>query len=174
VSDSTRVAEFIELWTANARQVSSFIYSLLPHWADADDVLQETARIVWEKFDQFQTGTNFNAWACQIAYHRALDFRKRKGGRHVLFSDAFLSAVQEELAAEQPVMNQRAAALVECIEKLSEQNRRLVRGRYEEGTTVQSLAQHLGRTVDAVYKSLNRIHQVLLVCIDRTVQRENR
>ena len=53
----------IELFSSNYNRIKSFIFSLVPNTSDADDVMQETSRIIWEKFEEFEVGTNFLAWA---------------------------------------------------------------------------------------------------------------
>ncbi len=47
---------FMRLFLENERRIFGFILTLLPHWADAEDVFQETAGVLWNKFDDFQSG----------------------------------------------------------------------------------------------------------------------
>ena len=68
----TSSGEFIRLFLQNERRIYAFIVSLLPDLTDAEDVLQETSVVLWEKFDQFQPGTNFVSWACKIAHFKVL------------------------------------------------------------------------------------------------------
>lgn len=63
-SRAERADEFARLFGRHARQIYSYILTLIPHWVDAEDVFQETSTIIWEKFDQYKSGTNFRAWAC--------------------------------------------------------------------------------------------------------------
>ena len=42
---------------------------------DAEDVLQEANLVLWRKFDQYQEGTNFFAWACQIIRYEVLKYQ---------------------------------------------------------------------------------------------------
>ena len=60
-------------------------------------------------------------------------------------------------------------ALAACLEKLPEKDRTLVSQRYLEGATTKTVAATVGRSVDAVYKSLQRIRSALLACIRRTL-----
>lgn len=169
-----RTAEFVALWTASSRQVYSFILSLLPHWADAEEAFQETSRVLWEKFGEFEPGTNFTSWACRVAYFKVQDVRHKANRGPLAFSDAFMGAVEEELAERQEPADRRYAAMLDCIEKLSERDRDLVRRRYQPQATTKSIAAEQNRTVHAVYKALNRIHAALFDCIERTLAREER
>ena len=56
------------LMTRHQRQIFSYIYTLVPNRPDAEDLLQETSLVICEKFREFEVGTDFVAWACQIAY----------------------------------------------------------------------------------------------------------
>ena len=58
------------LMTRHQRQIFSYIYILVPNRSDAEDLLQETSLVICEKFHEFEEGTDFVAWACQIAYWR--------------------------------------------------------------------------------------------------------
>ena len=56
------------LMTQHQRRIFSYIYTLVPSRSDAEDILQETSLVICEKFSDFKIGTDFAAWACQIAY----------------------------------------------------------------------------------------------------------
>jgi RNA polymerase sigma-70 factor (ECF subfamily) len=64
--------------------------------------------------------------------------------------------------------------LENCLGKLAEGDRTLIRQRYQPNTTVQQLASDIGRSANSVSKSLGRIRRVLLECIDRTLALEGR
>ena len=72
----------------------------------------------------------------------------------------------------QVVARLQREALATCLEKLSKKDRSLVAHRYLEGATTKTVASTVGRSVDAVYKSLQRIRSALLACIRRTLAME--
>src|SRR5688572_23508061 len=45
--------QFLRLFLENERRIYAFIVSILPNLSDAEDVLQETSLILWQKFAQF-------------------------------------------------------------------------------------------------------------------------
>ncbi|MEX2025689.1 MAG: sigma factor, partial [Pirellulaceae bacterium] len=85
-STSQHTAEFVGLFSQNARRLYAYIFLLLGNAADADDVFQETSRVLWEKFDQFQPGANFLAWAESVAHYQTLSFRRRRQRDRLQFS----------------------------------------------------------------------------------------
>jgi RNA polymerase sigma-70 factor (ECF subfamily) len=172
ITGSDRAIDFVAQWTAHARRVYSFILSIHPHWADAEEAFQETSLVLWEKFEEFEPGTDFTAWACRVAYYKVLAVRRRKQRGPMAFSEAFMEAIEQEIAVQTPNVSSRHEALHHCLTQLSDRDRDLVRRRYSDGATVKSVADDVGRSADGIYKSLNRIHQALLACIRHTLAAE--
>ena len=162
-----RVAEFLELYSTNYPRLQFYVTALLPTANDASDVLQETSMVLWRKFDTFELGTNFFAWACKIARLQVMKFRERQGRAARLFETSLLEKLAVEAGDEEVVHSVPLQALENCLAKLSELDRSLIRRRYQPGTTVHQLAVDIGRTANSLSKSLGRIRRTLLECIDR-------
>ncbi|MBN1394994.1 MAG: sigma-70 family RNA polymerase sigma factor [Pirellulales bacterium] len=167
-----RADEFARLFGRHARQVYSYILTLIPHWADAEDVFQETSAIIWEKFDQYIPGTNFRAWACQIAYYRAVWFRQRQKKLAVPFGEDFFRLVAAEMVSQGESLERRHAALAGCMERLPERDRKLVERSYAPGMTIRQAALELGRSPETTYKALKRIHRELYECVEIAMKNE--
>jgi RNA polymerase sigma-70 factor (ECF subfamily) len=163
---------FASLFGRHARQIYSYILTLTPHWADAEDVFQETSTILWQKLDDFTPGTNFLAWACQIAYYRALWFRERQKKVASPLDRQFLELVAAETLAQQDILEDRLLALADCMKLLVHRDRELVERAYADGTTIKDAALHLGRSPDAAYKALKRIHRELFECVEESLKKE--
>ena len=71
-------------------------------------------------------------------------------------------------------LDDRQEALAGCLEKLGRDDRALIAERLKDHATVQSTAESVGRSVDAVYKALARIRRVLHGCIERSLSLEGR
>ena len=57
------VEEFVGLLMGSQQRVFSYILTLLPNVADAQDVLQETSIVLWRRLAEYEPGTDFTAWA---------------------------------------------------------------------------------------------------------------
>ena len=66
----------------------------------------------------------------------------------------------------------RREALEHCLTKLSERDSGLLNQRYTEDRPVSGIAAKLGRTRDAIYKVLARIHRDLQRCIQGKMKEE--
>ena len=171
-TDLTRDELFLQLLLAHERRIFAFIFALVPAWSDAEDLLQETSLVLWRKWNEFQPGTDFAAWALTIARYQVLGFRKKQKRERVHFSDETVEMLADQMASLSRASNARWDALESCIEKLSPQDREMIRLRYQPEATTQDVAERVGRSIQAVYKALNRIHGQLLLCIRRTLETE--
>lgn len=169
-----RVAEFLELYSSHYPRLQFYVTALLPTANDASDVLQETSMVLWRKFDTFELGTNFFAWACKIARFQVMKYRERQGRSARLFDTSLLETLAVEACDESGVCGVPLQELENCLAKLSDVDRSLIRRRYQPGITVQQLAADVGRTANSLSKSLGRIRRTLLECIDRTLAHEAR
>lgn len=153
------------LMMKHQRQIFSYIYTLVPDRNDAEDLLQETSLVLCEKFHEFKLGTDFVAWACQVALWRIRAARLKYARSKVLFDQDVVEAVAQtasELGGEVP---ERHEALAICLKKLNPRDREMVLTRYEPGGGVESAAQRSGRSMPAAYKALARVRKLLLDCV---------
>jgi RNA polymerase sigma-70 factor, ECF subfamily len=171
--DKTRL--FLALFLQNQRRLYAYILTLLPRRADADDVLQETSLVMWDKFDAAAPPADFLAWARRVAYHKVLDFYKKTHRAEARLSRLFLERVAEAAdgQAEALRLDDRREALAACYEKLAPKDRDLLARRFAAGATTRSTSEQLGRSVEAVYKAVAKVRQSLLDCVRKTLARED-
>jgi RNA polymerase sigma-70 factor (ECF subfamily) len=169
---SQRTAEFVRLLTQHEPRVYGYILSLVPNWADADEILQETNVRLWEQYGEFKPGADFGAWACTIAHFQILTFRKREQRRKRQFSPQFVDLVAQEFAAQSQVADERLQALEMCLQTLSPQQRQLLEGCYSGSVSIKKLAEQLGRSIPGTYKALARIRELVHECIQRRMSGE--
>lgn len=163
--------EFVRLLTEAQGPVYGYIVTLIPDRNRARDLLQETNITLWRKADNFEEGTNFNAWACRVAYFHVLAFRRKMAREKLVFDDDILDYLSERNAhriAEEGALN-RSRALRHCLQKLPDHHRRLVEARYQPGASVQQIAVEENRTVGAISQTLYRIRHNLMICIEKTL-----
>ncbi len=172
--DDTKANEqFIQLLLANQARLYGFIISLLRNHSHADDILQETYLVLFRRFNEFQPGTSFYAWACRIALYKVLDHRKRQTRSPVVNWDAeLLENIAEEQLNQADELERRASALEQCMQKLRAEERDLVERCYQTRVFVKDVARDLHCPMDTVYKKLRRIRGLLYDCITRRLSEE--
>jgi RNA polymerase sigma-70 factor (ECF subfamily) len=161
------VDAFVRLLGQNQRRIFLYVMSLVPDWNDAEEIIQETNLVLWREFGRFQPGTNFAAWACKVALHQVLAWRKRARRDRLEFSPAFLEAVAEEASADADLLEERAQRLARCIERLPADRRQLLRLRYSEGLAIDAIARQVERSEEAIYRALSRVRRALHDCVSR-------
>ena len=165
--------EFVRLLTGNERRLKSYILTLVPNLADAEQIAQETSLRLWEQFDRYDPSLgDFSAWARTIAHFQVMTYRKKLSRERIVFSSELIDALAERAAARAPELAARQEALVDCLQKLPEHSRELIRLYYEVGLKVRTAAEKLGRSVAAAEKAIVRIRRLLYDCIKSALRKD--
>ena len=90
--------QFLRLYVENEEALRGFVRSLVPTMDQAREVMQETAAVLWRKFEALDSPEDFRRWAFGVAKFEALAFRRdRARDRHV-FSDELITMLEAEAA----------------------------------------------------------------------------
>jgi RNA polymerase sigma-70 factor, ECF subfamily len=168
-TNADRLDEFVRLLAEHDRGILLFILSLVPNWADAEEIRQETSVKLWREFGKFQLGSDFGKWARTIARYEVLTFRTREQRTLVRMSQGSVDLVAAEVEVAVERAKARQAAMAECVDELSTFRRELVRLHYTLGRKIRDIAGELRCMPDAVYKTLQRTRTELRRCVDRKV-----
>lgn len=164
---SRKTEEFMGLLVQNQSQIRSYIACMVPNRNDCDDVLQETLSEMWHKFDEYEDGTNFRAWGVAIARFKILSHQRKYKASKLHFNSDTLKLLEKETKAnsEQSFMQDQKTILRQCLEKLSNKEKRYLSYRYKEQLTFQGIADHFGISMQGAYKAISLIHARLLKCM---------
>lgn len=169
--DSEKHKLFLKLLLEHQAKIHAYILTLVPNYADADDVLQNVSEVIWRRFDQFQPGTNFLSWALRCAHLEILNFRKKKSrSREIIFDQTTFEQMLPILNDEIKKVDYRRDALEQCLKKLGTTGREIIKMRYNMDLRPKEIGIRLGYTVASMYKLISRIHNKLLSCIERTLR----
>ena len=169
------IDELVQRLTSCQPRLYAYIMTLLLDPDQTDDVLQQTNLVIWQKADEFKGCTNFEARACKVAYFQVLASRRDalRDRRRLLFDDRVLDNIARAATDRINQMgNSYLVALRDCMKKLTDQQRELIRRRYLSGSTVTAMASDRGESADATSALLYRVRQKLLACIQRQVERD--
>lgn len=158
---------FLKLYRDNENRIFRYILAILPNYAAAEDIMQDTMLVMWRKYDQYEAGSSFAAWGMQIARFGVLNyFRKNKSGIVCFDSEVIdnITRHEDSKASDDGVYQE---ALKVCMEHLPEKSRDIISLRYVESLKVMDIALRIENTVHATYKIMSRIHHALLNCIER-------
>tara|TARA_R110002095_G_scaffold206269_2_gene190206 strand:+ start:226 stop:798 length:573 start_codon:yes stop_codon:yes gene_type:complete len=162
--------KFLTIFTKHRKQIYSYIYSLLPNCDDAEDVFQRTSLIIWKKFPEYDPSGSFFYWSCGVAFYEVKNFMKVAQRKRLHFCEDVIEHLADERSMyPQHKLDQRTSALQECLHKLKERDRELVRQVYRDHASIKDLAETTGAAIQTLYNRLNHIRRQLTHCIERTL-----
>jgi RNA polymerase sigma-70 factor (ECF subfamily) len=146
--------------------LSSYVLSLVRDPHTAEDVLQDVAVNLIQKFDSFDGG-DFDSWARQVARWHVLNvWRSRSRYRRVL-KDTALSALDAAYQRSKGLHSGWEAqkdAVSQCLEKLRSPVREILELRYAQGRSLAEIGERQKKGVKAIHMSLSRAMDWLAEC----------
>jgi RNA polymerase sigma-70 factor (ECF subfamily) len=171
-SEDERYETFVARFAHYEPDLRRFLRSLLPTWEDADEVLQQTAIVIWRKFDQYDPETNFMKWACVVARFEALAYRRKMARDRLVFREDILELMADEGSEEIEQRRVEHDALESCLLAMPEKQRQFLTLAYTPGIKVKELAEEAGSTAAAFYMRLKRLRHQLMECVEARVELE--
>ncbi len=170
--ENERHHRFLRSFAAHEPAIRAYVRRLVPSRADADDVMQEAAVVLWEKFEKFRDGGDFRAWAFGIARFEVLGWLRDKGRDRLVLSEDVVELIAEETVHDEPRLELQRAALEDCMGKVAPDQRDLLMQAYQPEARIQEVAGGSGRTVAGFYQWLHRMRRLLLDCVKRQLSKE--
>ena len=169
------LADFERLCRENQRAILAYAYLCSRDLDLAEDIVQETLTIAFEKREQYFAEANFGGWLVSIArnvWFRERD-RRRLDRRPAEFIDDHSSLLLDERSYREPAWEEESAALKGCLQKLSPTDQSLIRGHFSEKKKYAELARIHERTTSWVKVRMHRARMALLECV-RLAMRERK
>jgi RNA polymerase sigma-70 factor, ECF subfamily len=157
---------FLTLFLRSEKEIYRYVAALVPNISDAEDIVQQTALALWEKFDAYDPAQPFTPWACRFALNKARQWIDRRQRWRALLERGVAEELAQRREELRPELELRLRHLESCLEALPADQRSLVEGYYYHRSGIEKLADHSGRTIAATYKALQRIRQALQLCIE--------
>ncbi len=160
-------ANFLQQFLAIEAELRALIGCFVRCRQDREDVFQETALTVWDKFSQRPPAQPFAPWARGVAMNKVRQYWDRQGRSPLPFSPQAVEAVVEAFARQEGPAPVALDALEKCLEAIPEKSRRLLDMRYEQSLSVGEIAKRNGVAATGIYKALARLRQRLEDCVRR-------
>jgi RNA polymerase sigma-70 factor (ECF subfamily) len=160
--------EFLRLYTSALPALRAFVLAHLPDFHEAEDALQRSAMVLWDKFGDFRPGSDFAAWAFAVARREVLRSRRGAARSRLVLTDDLSGQVGEQLSAGAGEIDARRAHLAHCVDRLPETSRRALDMKYGRGLAAAKIAEALSVTVNAVRLTLYRARRAIAECLRRS------
>jgi RNA polymerase sigma-70 factor (ECF subfamily) len=171
-SDREQHDHFLRLFMEHEQSLRVFVRSLLFSHDEEREVMQEVAIVLWRKFDGDLDSTAFRRWAFGVARMEVMTFRRDRARDRLTFGEDVFDLLAQTVLDQADALEAERNALEICLQKLPEDQRQLVQTAYAPGVKIDDLAQKLGRTAMALYKTLHRIRLTLMDCTRRELASE--
>ena len=153
-------ARFAELYESNFERVYAYVARRVRDRYEAEDVTSEVFHQALANLAKFEwRGVPFVAWLFRIAANSIID-RSKKAARLQELPDNFEGSAEPGI---QEALNEieQHAALFQLVDRLAEDQRRVIGMRFGEGKSIREIANEIGRSEGAVKQLQFRAIQIL-------------
>lgn len=162
--------DFLVEYSRHQHTIHVYVRTLVPNKSDADDVMQEVSVALWRKWSIYDKNSDFRRWAFGVAYIEVLRHRRKSATDRLWFSEQLIESLADDFDSASNQHEARLDALPACLEKLGDEDRKMVAARYRAGGSVRDIADQKGIPASTVYKRLMRIRASLRDCISRSLK----
>lgn len=170
-SPNERVEQVVRLFLRHQPVLRAFIYSLVRHPSDTDDLLQDLGVFVLGRADEAPVEpTEFIPWCRAVARNRVMHHWRSHRRFQDVPSERLIELVERAYAETAPapeLVSARQRALAGCMEQLEASMKTMLRLRYVEGLTSEEIGRRMNRSAAAVRMALMRVRDLLTRCLDR-------
>lgn len=163
--------QFLRLLRLNEKKIFGHILFFVPNRVIAEEIMHETILVMWRKYPEYKQGSNFSAWGITIGRFLVMDYYRRESRSIVHFSTEALENISEvsERSGVFDAFDDRLEALNECLKKMPDEIRQILKLRYEQNTPIKEIAEKMRKPVPGMYKRISRVHILLQQCINSTL-----
>lgn len=161
---------FIERFKQCQMRLYRFIAAMVPNRADADDLFQKACLGSWQNRHTFMKDCDLFPWLCGIARNHVNDYYRSRHRSPLSLDPEVLDRLAKRQTNDQTTEMERQQALTQCLEKLPQAQRELLRRYYETKDTIRKIAEELGRNPEGLYKTLQRVREALFECMSQVDQ----
>ena len=140
------------------RRMFALARGIVKNNADAEDVIQECFLKIARSIHSFKDGTNGYAWIMRIVRNTAIDFVRRNKRTATEDLDEFFHLTDERYSADR---REEALLFEDALQKLSENERRMIYYRYYLDFTVRDIAKETGMSKSTAFRALENAEKKL-------------
>lgn len=169
---------FQELIEEHEKRILNYCFRMLGNPADAEDAAQETFVKVYRFIDRFNGESSFSTWLYKIASNVCLDMLRKQKRRvsdavslYQNNGDGEEYALPIEDSAPTPYQNlqhnEAQRALLAALEKLGEEQKKVIVLREIQGLSYEEIAEITGLASGTVKSRINRARHALKKLLEK-------
>src|SRR5215204_7796563 len=114
---------FLSLFLRSEREVFRYVAALVPNVMDAEDIVQQAALSLWEKFEAYDPNQPFTPWACRFALNKTKQWIERHQRWQALLERGLVDELAQRREELLPGIEARLKHLEGCLDKLPAEQR---------------------------------------------------
>ena len=165
------LTEFERLCKENRRAILAYAFLCCRDLHTAEDIVQDTLTIAFEKRDQYFAEANFGGWLISIArnvWFKERD-RRRLKTRTTSFIDENAASLFDERAYLDSAWGEESRALQACLKKLDPTDQDLIQAHFSQKKKYGEIAEAQEKTLSWVKVRMHRARIALLDCVRITL-----
>ncbi len=149
---------------------------MLPDRTASEEVLQNTAVVLWEKYRDVVDPLEFRKIAFTVMRFQVLSYQRDRLRDRLCFDEGIVSLIVDPGTLSENSFSQEQELLEKCLLTLTQDERDLLFAAYQPGVKITQLASQQGKTPMSLYKKIQKIRTRLIDCIrleqDRTLSQD--
>ena len=162
-----RHPDFLRCFMAHEFAIRAYVRRLVLMRVDADDVMQEVALVLWERFGEFREGGTSGPGPLASPASRPWPGFGTGGATGWCSAWTWSTCLRRRTCGTKQPVSRQLEALESCMEKLEPPQRELLVAAYQPKARIQAVAAKSGRSVPGFYQWLYRVRTLLLDCVLR-------
>jgi RNA polymerase sigma-70 factor (ECF subfamily) len=172
MSDTSNRVQLVQVLARHQGMVKAYAYAILRDFHLAEDVFQEVAVILAERWESVPSGEGLIPWLREATRRKSLETRRKLHRATPTLSEEVLEQVGAAFGPPERDAERRRSlqdVLSQCVGKLMGVARQVIEARWGEGLSCEQIASRIGRSVQGVYAILKRARLLLVQCVDRSL-----
>lgn len=165
---------FLGLFQQEEMILRSYLLAATGDIHASDDLFQNVARVLWEKFGEYDRSRPFRGWVLGVARLEVLKWKQRMARSRETLSPETIAQVAAAAEETSDWTDRLGEFLKQCLGELKATARRVTEMKYSKSLTINEIASRVGKSVPAVEMILVRTRRVLRDCVKRQVRVEER
>ena len=161
MENTKREQLFTEITTLHKDKIYRICYAYLYEKDLVEDLYQEVLINVWNGLNKFKGNAQLSTWLYRVTLNTTITFNKKNKTHQKLFQNTIPENISENLDVGDTERECRVNKLMQCVQKLKEEERILISLVLEE-LSYKEIADVLGIEVSNVGARINRTKKKLL------------
>jgi RNA polymerase sigma-70 factor, ECF subfamily len=151
---------FSELVLRYQNKIFAYVYKIVNHKEEAEDIVQESFIKVYKNLNSFDADRKFSSWLYRISHNEAINYLKknRKGNTLYYEGDEFLmnSLRVDKDFIHDLIIGEDDKMLKSALEKLPDKYKEVIILKYLEEKSYEEISEILQKPVSTVGTLINR------------------